>query len=151
MEVILSLLENLPLLKSVVRLFRKRQDVYHEIIETETVDITYGNPTRIRHSRQRHRTFLQKGYNMSFWEDYLKKPPFEVTFEATGESTDSHAVLRRGYESFDFEELWDFGSGMSWNTYPPPLPSFVEHGGHTLCGLRIHSGEDIYGPRLECV
>ena len=26
---------------------------YHEIIETETVDITYGNPARFRHSHQR--------------------------------------------------------------------------------------------------
>ena len=84
---------------------------------------------------------------MSFWEDYLKNPPFEVTLQTTGESTDSHAVLRRGYENFDLEELWDFGSGMSWHTYPLPLPSFLEHGGRTLCGLPIHSGLDMYAPR----
>ena len=84
---------------------------------------------------------------MSFWEDYLKNPPFEVTLQTTGESTDSHAVLRRGYENFDLEELWDFGSGMSSHTYPLPLPSFLEHGGRTLCGLPIHSGLDMYAPR----
>ena len=53
MEFLLSLLKYMPFLRSVVRLFRKRQDVYHEIIETETVDITYGNPARFRHLRQR--------------------------------------------------------------------------------------------------
>ena len=84
---------------------------------------------------------------MSFWENYLNNPPFDVMSETTGESTESHVVLRRGYQDFDLEELWDFGAGMSWRTYPAPLPNFVEHGGCTLCGLHIPSGQDMYGPR----
>ena len=84
---------------------------------------------------------------MSFWNDYLRNPPFDVMSETIGTSSDSHAVLRRGYQDFDFEELWDFGSGMSGHTDPAPLPSFPKHGGYTLCGLRIQSGQDMYGPR----
>ena len=84
---------------------------------------------------------------MSFWNDYLRNPPFDVMSETIGASSDSHAVLRRGYQDFDFEELWDFGSGMSGHTDPAPLPSFPKHGGYTLCGLRIQSGQDMYGPR----
>ena len=84
---------------------------------------------------------------MNFWDDYLKNPPFDVMSETTGATSDSHAVLRRGYQDFDFEELWDFGSGVSGHANSAPLPSFVEHGGYTLCGLCIQSGQDMYGPR----
>ncbi len=84
---------------------------------------------------------------MGFWEDYLNKPPWEVTSSLEGDPSDTHVVLRRGYEGFSVEELWDFGSGTSWSTYPAPLPNFVEYGGRTLCGLEIQSGAGMYGPR----
>lgn len=84
---------------------------------------------------------------MSFWDDFLENPPFDVISDESGSSSDSHAVLRRGYDGFDLEELWDFGSGMSGHEEPAPLPSFPEHGGLTLCGLRIQSGQNMYGPR----
>ena len=65
--VLASLLKYLPFLKylsvlaSAARGFRKKQDITHEVIETETVDITYGNPTRYTHSRQRtERTFKKE-------------------------------------------------------------------------------------------
>ena len=84
---------------------------------------------------------------MKFWENYLNNPPFDVTSNTTGKLIDSHIVLRRGYQEFSFEELWNFGAGMSWRTYPIPLPNFVEHGGYTLCGLQIQSGQNMYAPR----
>lgn len=83
---------------------------------------------------------------MNFWEDYLNNPPFEVQSPFEGDPADSHAVLWRGYEDHDAEELWEFGSGRRWSR-PPPLPSFVEHGGETLCGLKIQTGANMYGPR----
>ena len=84
---------------------------------------------------------------MGFWEDYLNKPPSEVTFDFEGDPSDTHAVLWRGYQDFSVEELWNFGSGMAWDTYPAPLPNFVEYGGRTLCDLEIRSGAGMYGPR----
>ena len=84
---------------------------------------------------------------MGFWEDYLKDPPSEATFGFEGDPADTHVVLRRGYEDFSVEELWDFGSGIGWYTDAAPLPSFVEYGGRTLCGLEIQSGAGMYGPR----
>ena len=84
---------------------------------------------------------------MGFWEDYLNEPPSEVTFDFEGDPADTHVVLRRGYEGFSVEELWDFGSRAIWYTGTAPLPSFVEHGGRTLCGLEIKSGAGMYGPR----
>ncbi len=86
---------------------------------------------------------------MGFWEDFLSNPPFEVRSQLEGLREDTHAVLRRGYQDFDFEELWNFGAGNVWRTYPAPLPSFLDYGGRTLCGLRIESGEGMYGPRWE--
>ena len=86
---------------------------------------------------------------MGFWEDYLSNPPIEVRFEQEGLPEDTHAVLQRGYQDFDLEELWNFGSGNVWRTYPAPLPSFTEYGGRTLCGLRIDTGAGMYGPRWE--
>ena len=57
----LPFLKHLSVLASVVRRFRKKQEITHEVIETETVDITYGNPTRFTHSRQRtERTFRKE-------------------------------------------------------------------------------------------
>ena len=84
---------------------------------------------------------------MSFWDDFLENPPFDVMSNESGPSSDSHAVLRCGYDGFDLEELWDFGSGMTGHAEPAPLPSFPEHGGYTLCGLPIESGQNMYGPR----
>ena len=86
---------------------------------------------------------------MGFWEDFLSSPPIEVRSQREGVREDTHAVLRRGYEEFDFEELWHFGSGNVWRSYPAPLPSFPQYGGRTLCGLQIESGAGMYGPRWE--
>ena len=61
------LLKFLPFLKylsvvvSAAQKFRKKQEITYEVVETETVDITYGNPTRYTHSRQRtERTFRKE-------------------------------------------------------------------------------------------
>ena len=77
---------------------------------------------------------------MSFWDDYLSGPPFEVISILPGDSADSHFVLWRGHEDFDVKELWDFDSGMRWHGRPPSLPNFVKYGGETLCGLGVESG-----------
>ena len=72
---------------------------------------------------------------MSFWDDYISAPPFEVTSMFRGDPSDTHIVLWRGHEDFDVKELWDFDSGIRWRGRPPSLPNFVKYGGETLCGL----------------
>lgn len=57
----LPFLKHLSVLASAAKSFRKKQEITHEVIETETVDITYGNPTRYTLSRQRtERTFRKE-------------------------------------------------------------------------------------------
>lgn len=80
---------------------------------------------------------------MGFWDEFLVNPPSEITFETEGEEAESHVTLWRGYQEFDDEELWDFGSGRTWRVSPPPQPSFPEYGGTTLCGLSIQSGHSM--------
>ena len=66
--VLAALLKCFPFLKylsvlasAAQKLFRKRQEFVHEVTETETVDITVGNPTRYTLSRQRtERTFRKE-------------------------------------------------------------------------------------------
>ena len=86
---------------------------------------------------------------MDSWKEYLENPPFEVrTGRGMGVNPDDkHCVLWRGFEDFDHEELWDFGSGNRWKGRRPPLPSFPDYGGETLCGLDVNSGTNLYGPR----
>lgn len=80
---------------------------------------------------------------MHFWDEFLVNPPSEITFDAEDEGLDSHVILWRGFQDFDVEELWDFGSGTAWRTSPSPLPNLVEYGGKTLCGLSIQSGQNM--------
>ena len=57
----LPFLKYLKVLASAARGFRKKQEIIHEVTETETVDITVGNPTRYTLSRQRtERTFRKE-------------------------------------------------------------------------------------------
>ena len=86
---------------------------------------------------------------MNFWKEYLGNPPFEVgTMNGIGVNPeDHHCVLWVGYGGeFDAEELWDFGSGRRWHRSSPNM-NLVEYGGETLCGLKIESGRNMYGPR----
>ena len=84
---------------------------------------------------------------MSFWDDYLKAPPFEVMSMFPGDPSDTHIVLWRGHEDFDVKELWNFDAGIHWHGRPPSLPNFVKYGGETLCGLGVESGRNMYGVR----
>ena len=84
---------------------------------------------------------------MDYWQEFLRNPSFEVLTIEGGDSTDNHCVLWCGYEDHDHEELWDFGAGNRWKGRMPPLPSFPQYGGETLCGLEIESGQSMYGPR----
>ena len=52
----------------------------------------------------------------------------------------------------EINELWQFGRAwMRGTDRMPPLPDFTEYGGETLCGLRIESGEKVYGPRWRSI
>ena len=84
---------------------------------------------------------------MSFWDDYLSDPPFEVMSMFPGDPSDTHIVLWRGHEDFDLKDLWDFDSGIRWHGRPHSLPNFVKYGGETLCGLGVESGRNMYGVR----
>ena len=90
---------------------------------------------------------------MTYWDEYLKNPPFEVSalkgIRLWENEDDAHCVLWRGYEGFDHEELWDFGSGNRWKGRMPAPAGFPTYGGETLCGLDIESGEGMYGPRWK--
>ena len=59
---------------------------------------------------------------MGFWEDYLNKPPSEVTFDFEGDPSDTHAVLWRGYQDFSVEELWKFRLWDGLGYIPCPSP-----------------------------
>ena len=84
---------------------------------------------------------------MSFWDDYLSNPPFEVKSLSPGDPADTHIILWRGHEDFDVKELWDFDSGMRWHGKQASLPDFVKYGGETLCRLGVESGQNMYGVR----
>lgn len=84
---------------------------------------------------------------MEFWDDFLEHPPFEATSPFRGNPEDSHIVLWRGHELFDVKELWDMDAGIRWHGTTPSIPNFLKYGGETLCGLKIESGENMYGPR----
>ena len=49
----LPFLKYLGFLTRLADSLRKKQEISHEVIETETLDIELGNATRYRHTRQR--------------------------------------------------------------------------------------------------
>ena len=91
---------------------------------------------------------------MAFWDNYLKDPPLEVNFPVDWRHSpeDYHCVRWVGYEGgFEIDELWQFGRGMRGiGTWPPEM-DFTKYGGETLCGIRIESGQKMYGPRWRSV
>lgn len=91
----------------------------------------------------------------TFWDDYLRKPPAKVSFPRhwSVDPDDYHCVRWVGYEGgLEIDELWQFGGVWMRGTEDwPPLPDFIKYGGETLCGLKIESGEKIYGPRWRSI
>lgn len=91
---------------------------------------------------------------MGFWDEYLKSPPSEVRFPASWDTNpeDYHCVRWVGYGGeYEADKLWDFGSGSRWMERTPPEMNFTKYGGETLCGLKIESGQNMYGPRWRSI
>ena len=91
---------------------------------------------------------------MGFWDKYLRNPPPEVTFPVDWRANpeDSHCVRWVGYEGgLEIDELWQFGRGMRGIGKMPPRMDFTKYGGETLCGLKIESGQKMYGPRWQSI
>ena len=92
---------------------------------------------------------------MNFWDEFLRNPPTEVHLPGSflAKPDDCHCIRWRGYEGgLEINELWQFGRAWMRGTgRMPPLPDFTEYGGETLCGLRIESGEKMYGPRWRSI
>ena len=91
---------------------------------------------------------------MSFWDEYLRNPPFEVTSpeDWRGNPEDFHCVRWVGYAGgLEIDELWQFGRGMRGIGKMPPKMDLTKYGGETLCGLRIESGQKMYGPRWRSI
>lgn len=89
-----------------------------------------------------------------FWDRFLRKPPPEVNVPAdlNTNSEDNHCVRWVGLEGgLEIDELWQFGSGMRGIGQWPPRMDFTKYGGETLCGIRIDSGEKMYGPRWRSI
>ena len=91
---------------------------------------------------------------MDFWHKYLRKPPPEVNLPADWRDNpaDYHCVRWVGYAGgLELDELWQFGRGMRGKGKMPPARDFTKYGGETLCGLRIESGQKMYGPRWRSI
>ena len=91
---------------------------------------------------------------MDFWDKYLRNPPPEVNFPADWRASpeDFHCVRWVGYEGgLEIDELWQFGSAMRGIDKWPPEMDFTKYGGETLCGIRIESGQKMYGPRWQSI
>ena len=91
---------------------------------------------------------------MDFWDKYLRDPPPEIDFSADWRASpeDFHCVRWVGYEGgLEIDELWQFGSEMRGIDKWPPEMDFTKYGGETLCGIRIESGEKVYGPRWQSI
>ena len=89
-----------------------------------------------------------------FWDRYLRNPPQEVTFPQGWHANpeDYHCVRWVGFEGgLEIDELWQFGSEMRGIDKMPPKMDFTQFGGETLCGLRIESGQKMYGPRWRSI
>ena len=91
---------------------------------------------------------------MVFWDNFLRNPPPEVNFppDWRGKPADYHCVRWVGYAGgLEIDELWQFGRGMRGIGKMPPESDFTKYGGETLCGLRIESGQKMYGPRWRSI
>ena len=85
-----------------------------------------------------------------FWDDYLRNPPPEILFPASPE--DYHCSRWVGYEGgLEIDELWQFGIEMRGIGKMPPEMDFTKYGGETLCGVKMESGEKMYGPRWRSI
>ena len=90
----------------------------------------------------------------NFWDQYLRKPPPEVNFPLDWRTSPeySHCVRWVGFEGgLEIDELWQFGSEMRSTGKLLPKMDFTKYGGETLCGIRIGSGEKMYGPRWRSI
>ena len=91
---------------------------------------------------------------MGFWDEYLRNPPREIVFPADWRANpaDYHCSRWVGYAGgFEIDKLWQFGRGMRGIGKMPPAMDFTKYGGETLCGLRIESGQKMYGPRWRSI
>ena len=91
---------------------------------------------------------------MVFWDNFLRKPPIEVNIPGDWRASpeDTHCVRWRGYEGgLEIDELWDFGKGMRTTGRMPLEVGFTKYGGETLCGIKIESGLNMYGPRWRSI
>lgn len=91
---------------------------------------------------------------MDFWDEYLRNPPLEVTFpgDSLANPDDYHCVRWVGYEGgLEIDELWQFGQEMRGKNKWPPMMDFTKYGGETLCGIKIESGQKMYGPRWQSI
>lgn len=91
---------------------------------------------------------------MVFWDKYLRNPPPEVDSPPgwLSDPDDYHCVRWVGYAGgLEIDELWQFGQGMRGIGMMPPEMDFTKYGGETLCGLKIESGQKMYGPRWKSI
>ena len=91
---------------------------------------------------------------MSFWDEYLKNPPPEVTFPTNWDADPEayHCVRWIGYGGeYEADELWNFGWGSRWIGRTAPEMNFTKYGGETLCGLKIETGQKMYVPRWRSI
>ena len=91
---------------------------------------------------------------MAYWDNFLRNPPPEVNCPSGWRAgpADSHCVRWAGYEGgLEIDELWEFGGGIRGIGEWPPEMDFTKYGGETLCGLRIESGQNMYGPRWRSI
>ena len=89
-----------------------------------------------------------------FWDKYLRNPPPEVSFSADWHTKpeDYHCVRWVGFEEgLEIDELWQFGSEMRGTGKWLPEMDFTKYGGETLCGIKIESGQKVYGPRWRSI
>jgi hypothetical protein len=57
-----------------------------------------------------------------------------------------------GYEGgLEIDKLWHFGMGMRGIGKRLPKRDFTRYGGETLCGIKIESGQKVYGPRWQSI
>ena len=91
---------------------------------------------------------------MVVWDKFLRRPPTEVSFprDSRADPSDYHCVRWVGYAGgIELDELWQFGNEMRGIGAMPPEMDFTRFGGETLCGLRIDSGQKMYGPRWRSI
>ena len=89
-----------------------------------------------------------------FWGQYLRNPPPEVSFPADWRTNpeDYHCVRWVGFEGgLEIDELWQFGSEMRGTGEWLPEMDFTKYGGETLCGIKVESGQKVYGPRWRSI